>query len=175
MSHSKLAGLAGIPDDVLEKINSMSAEEWTDMWLGIGAGVLGIGAILVGTACAGLTGGLCVPLSVVMVGAGISSIGMQSALITREYARKQDADFYEAHVKKMEDLGFANIGSHDAVGRSWFWTIFESVSILPLIGVASRSASLGTKLMVVSTQHALRRSGKVAFKEAAKQLFLKLM
>jgi hypothetical protein len=165
---NQMAGLPGVPENVLDKINSMSDDEWTDMWLGLGAGLLGVAAILIGAACTGVTGGLCAPLGVAMIAAGTSALGMQVALVGREVDRKIEADRNEAKVDKMEKLGFATSGSSDEVSRSWGWAIFETVSIIPLIGVVSRSAKVGAKLTYVSAKTMMRNTGKVGFKTAWK-------
>ncbi len=165
---NQMAGLPGVPENVLDKINSMSADEWTDMWLGLGAGLLGVAAILIGTACTGLTGGLCAPLGVAMIVAGTSALGMQMTLVNREVDRKLDADVNEAKVQKMEDLGFATSGSSSEVSRSWGWAIFETVSIIPLVGVVSRAAKVGAKLTYISAKTMVRNTGKVGFKAAWK-------
>ncbi|MCO4792066.1 MAG: hypothetical protein KC493_00020 [Bacteriovoracaceae bacterium] len=167
---NQMAGLPGVPEKILDYMNSMSPEEWTDLKLGLGAGLLGVGAILIGSACAGITGGLCAPLSVVMIGAGVKALDMQMELVGRELDRKLDADDLERQVKNMEGLGFTDKGSASQVSRSWFWTAFEVVSLIPMIGVVSRSASVGTKLAVVSGKHMIQRTGKVAFKQAAKRV-----
>mgnify|MGYP000026475650 CR=1 FL=1 len=165
---NQMAGLPGVPENVLDKINSMSDAEWTDMWLGLGAGFLGVAAILIGAACTGVTGGLCAPLGVAMIAAGTSALGMQVALVTREVDRKIEADENEAKVEKIEKLGFATSGSSDEVARSWGWAIFETVSILPLIGVVSRSAKVGAKLTYVSARTMMRNTGKIGFKASWK-------
>lgn len=165
---NQMAGLPGVPENVLDKINSMSDDEWTDMWLGLGSGLLGVAAILIGTACTGVTGGLCAPLGIAMIAAGTSALGMQMALVTREVDRKIDADVNEAKVKKMEDLGFATSDSSSEVSRSWGWAIFETVSIIPLVGVVSRAAKVGTKLTYISAKTMIRNTGKVGFKSAWK-------
>lgn len=167
---NQLTGAPTIPQEVMEnihgKMNEMSPEEWTDMWLGIGAGVLGVTAMLIGGACTGITGGLCAPLGVAMVAAGASAMTMQVSLVTREFGRKQEADKNQKYVQEMERLGFANHGSNDAVSRGWFWTIFEAVSIIPLVGVTARALRVGTKLTVVSTGMMARNVGKHGFKTA---------
>jgi len=167
---NQMAGLPGVPEKILDYMNSMSPEEWTDLKLGLGAGLLGVGAILIGSACAGITGGLCAPLSVVMIGAGLKALDMQMELVGRELDRKLEADDLERQVQTMEGLGFTDKGSASQVSRSWFWTAFEVVSLIPMIGVVSRSASVGTKLAVVSGKSLIQRTGKVAFKQAAKRV-----
>ncbi|GAB4406601.1 MAG: hypothetical protein OHK0056_05720 [Bacteriovoracaceae bacterium] len=163
---NQMAGLPSVPEAIMDKINSISPEEWTDMWLGIGSGLLGVAAIVIGGACTGVTGGLCAPLGVAMMAAGVSAMGMQISLVSREFNRKIKADENEAYVNKMEDLGFALRDSSDSVSRSWFWTVFEGMCIIPLVGVVSRSASVGTKLSVVTTKTFVQNTSRVGMKEA---------
>ena len=68
----------------------------------------------------------------------------------------------------MEDLGFASTGSHKEVERTYAWAAFEAISIFPLIGVATRSITLGPKIIVASSKSMLRQSGKTSFKAAAR-------
>lgn len=167
---NQLTGAPTIPRDVMEsiedKVNSMSAEEWTDIWLGVGAAVLGIAGMAIGAACTGITGGLCAPLGVAMVTMGAGALTMQLSLVSRELNRKLDADMYSAQVSAMEKLGFADLGAADNVARGWTWTIIETVSIIPLIGVTARAMRVGTKLSVVSSAMMARNIGKHGFKEA---------
>ena len=167
---NQMAGLPAVPEEVLSKINEMSSSEWRDMWWGIGSGVAGVAAIIVGGACTTLTGGICAPLGGAMAVAGLASLGIQIKLTGNELERKAEADVSEAQIKVMEDLGFANTGSADEVHRSYAWAAFEAISIFPLIGVATRSLALGPKLVFVSTQSMMRQTGKASFKAAAKSV-----
>lgn len=165
---NQMAGLPAVPSEVLDKISEMTSSEWRDMWWGIGSGITAMAAIVVGGACTTLSGGLCAPLGGVMAVAGLASLGIQVKLTSNELGRKADADLSESQVKIMEDLGFANTGSADEVHRSYAWAAFEAISIFPLIGIATRSLSLGPKLVYVSAQSVMRKTGKVSFKAAAK-------
>lgn len=165
---NQLAGLPGIPEDVLSKVNEMTDSEWRDMWWGIGSGVAGMAAIIVGGACTTFTGGICAPLGAAMVIAGTSALGIQVKLTSNELDRKIEADESEKQVKLMEDLGFADSGSSDEVHRSYAWAAFEAISIFPLIGIATRSALLGPKLAYVSGRSIMQKTGKTAFKARAK-------
>ncbi len=169
---NQLTGAPTVPDDVMTKINEklsqMSAEESKDMWLGIGAGVLGVAAMLIGGACTGLTGGICAPLGVAMMAAGASAMTMQANLVTREFSRKQQADINEAKVKTFEDLGFATVDSASNVSRGWFWTIFEAVSIIPLVGITARSVKIGSKMTYVFAENSLKSGLRQGFKVTAK-------
>ncbi len=165
---NQMAGLPGVPEGVLKKINEMSEGEFRDMWWGIGSGVAGMAAIIVGGACTVASGGLCAPLGGVMTVAGMASLGIQVKLTANELERKFESDVSEKKVKTMEDLGFANAGSSDEVHRSYAWTAFEAISIFPLIGVATRSMTLGPKLVAVSAKSMMNQTGKTAFRAAAK-------
>ncbi len=167
---NQMAGLPGVPQDVMSKISEMTASEWRDMWWGIGSGVAGMAALVVGGACTTLTGGICAPLGGAMAVAGLASLGIQVKLTSNELGRKAEADISEKQVKVMEDLGFANTGSSDEVHRSYAWAAFEAISIFPLIGIATRSLSLGPKLVYASTSSMMRKTGKVSFKAAAKSV-----
>ncbi len=165
---NQMAGLPAVPAEVMDKINEMTPEEWRDMWWGIGSGVAGVAAVIVGGACTTLSGGICAPLGGAMAVAGLGAMGIQVKLTANEFERKVESDLSEQQIKVMEDLGFSNTGSADEVHRSYAWTAFEAISIFPLIGVATRSLSLGPKLVYVSTKSLLRQTGKASFKAAAK-------
>lgn len=165
---NQMAGLPAVPEEVLKKINEMTSDEFRDMWWGIGSGVAGMAAIIVGGACTVASGGICAPLGGAMAVAGMASLGIQVKLTSNELARKGEADLSEQKVKIMEELGFANVGSADEVHRSYAWTAFEAISIFPLIGVATRSLTLGPKLVAVSAKSIMQQTGKNAFRAAAK-------
>lgn len=165
---NQMAGLPGIPEDVMKKINEMSPEEFRDMWWGLGSGVAGMAAVVVGGACTVASGGICAPLGGAMAVAGLASVGIQIKLTSNELERKFDADSSEKNIKVMEDLGFANLGSADEVHRSYAWTAFEAISIFPLLGIATRSLTLGPKLMVTSVKSIMQQTGKTSFRAAAK-------
>ena len=165
---NQMAGLPTIPAGVMKAINEMSPDEFRDMWWGIGSGVAGMAAIVVGGACTALSGGICAPLGGAMAAMGLASLGIQVKLTANEYERKLDADESEKKVKTMEELGFANIGSSDEVHRSIAWTAFEAISIFPLIGVASRSVAIGPKLAYVSIKSMMHETGKESFRVLAK-------
>ncbi len=165
---NQMAGLPAVPEEVLKKINEMSPGEFRDMWWGIGSGVAGMAAIIVGGACTAVSGGICAPLGGTMAVAGLASLGIQVKLTTNELQRKFDSEESARKIKVMEDLGFANLGSSNEVRRSYAWTAFEAISIFPLIGVATRSLTLGPKLVAVSTKSLMQQTGKTAFKSAAK-------
>ncbi len=165
---NKLAGLPGVPSEVMSKINEMTASEWRDMWWGIGSAVAGITAVVIGGACTTFTGGICAPLGGVMAVAGLSSIGIQMNVASNELERTAQANISGKQIQIMEELGFSKTGSSEEVSRSYAMAAFEVISIFPLIGVATRSLSLGPKLAYVSAKSIMRQTGATAFKAAAK-------
>lgn len=167
---NQMAGLPAVPEEVLSKISEMTSDEWRDMWWGIGSGVAGVAAVVVGGACTTLTGGICAPLGGAMAVAGLAAMGIQVKLTANEFGRKVESDLSEQQIKVMEDLGFSNSGSADEIHRSYAWTAFEAISIFPLIGVATRSLTLGPKLVYVSAKSMIGKNGKASFKAAAKSV-----
>jgi hypothetical protein len=161
---NQLAGLPTVPAQLLEKVNEMSPDEFRDLWWGLGSGVAAMGAIVVGGACTLASGGICLPFAA----AGIASIGIQVKLTTNEFERVLEAKQNVSLVKEMENLGFANLGSTDGVHRSYAWTVLDAITIFPLVGVATRSLTLGPKLMAITAKSYMRKTGKSSFKTAMK-------
>lgn len=162
---NQLAGLPGVPENVLKKINEMTPEEFRDMWWGIGSGVAGMASVIVGGACTVTSGFICAPLGAAMIVGG-ASILVQAKITTNELGRKFQADNVEENVKIMEHLGFANNGSSSEAHRGYIWTAFEAVSIFPLMNIATRSTILGPKMIAVSARSIMQKSGKASFKAA---------
>jgi hypothetical protein len=172
---NEMAGLPSIPKEAMEKIQEMTSSEWRDMWWGIGSGLAGLAAIVVGGACTTLSGGICTPFAAAMIGAvvsttGVAALGIQVKLTSNEIDRKVQADIAEGQVKVMEDLGFSNSGTSDEVHRSYTWTAIEAISIFPLIKIATRSAVIGPKLMLASKNALMRKGGETSFKSVAKTI-----
>lgn len=165
---NEMLGLPGVPEKVIDKVTEMSDDEVTDIWMGVGSALLMIGALVIGAFCTGVTGGLCAPLAAGMIVAAYTSLYLQVKLVSREMRRKRENDEYEAQIRRLEALDFTTEEYADEMHRSWFWTIFEGICIIPLIGVVGRSTSLGLKLGAVSAAAVARRSGKMAFKQAAR-------
>ena len=166
---NQMAGLPGVPNKVMEKLNEMTPDEWVDLWLGIGSGVVGIAAAITAGSCTILTGGLC---GGVVLAAGLGAAGLQATVASNEFARHREADFNVAQVKQMEDLGFAKSGSYEDVSRSYAWVALEVISIFPLLGIASRSVSLGPKLLFASNKELMNKTGKTSFKAITKSVGL---
>jgi hypothetical protein len=164
---NQMAGLPGVPEDVLKRVNEMTAEEFRDMWWGIGSGVAGMAAVIVGGACTVATGPICAPLGGAMIVGGMA-IGVQGKLAANELGRKFEADIAEGKTQIMEALGFASTGSAEEVHRGYIWTAMEAASIFPLMNIASRSAVLGPKLIANSLQSIAQKTGQSAFKASVK-------
>ncbi|MBT3586312.1 MAG: hypothetical protein HN509_15500 [Halobacteriovoraceae bacterium] len=167
---NQMMGLPSVPADVMDYVQSMSSAEKTDMLIGFLSAGLMLATVVIGSICTGVSAGACAPLSVAMIGAAWGALGTQVALVKREYDRKQEADENVVKVKTMEKLGFSRRDSYDGVSRSWFWTIFETISIIPLLGIVARGTTVGTKLAVLSVKNVVQRGGKEAFKATAKRV-----
>lgn len=165
---NQLAGLQGVPEELLEKINSLSSEEWANIGKGVGAGVLAIGAIVLTGVCAGVTGGACLVISPMIVGAAISGLALQADLVRSEYQLKREGDKHATQIKFMEDLGFTDSGSSSELSRSWAWTILEGLFMLPIVGIVGRAGKVSMKMAYVSSQAVLNKTTTAGFKEIAK-------
>lgn len=165
---NQLIGLPSVPDSVMDEVGRMmSPSELQDLFKGLGVMVLAIGAIIIGSTCAGVTGGLCAPLSVAMIGAGVGAFSLQANLVGSEWDRKIRANHNAQRIQLMEDLGFALHDSQKNVSRSGAWTVMEASFLIPLAGLAARSVGLGGRLAYVSGQNVLRGSGKEVFQSRA--------
>lgn len=165
---NQLAGLQGVPEELIEKINSLSPEEWVNIGKGVGAGLLAIGAIVLTGVCAGVTGGACLVISPMIVGAAISGLALQADLVRSEYKMKKVGDEHATKIKFMEDLGFTDSGSSSELSRSWAWTILEGIFMIPIIGVVGRAGKVSAKMAYVSAQAVLNKTTSAGFKEIAK-------
>lgn len=165
---NQLAGLKGVPEELLEKINSLSPQEWANIGKGVGAGVLTIGAIVLTGVCAGVTGGACLAISPMIVGAAMSGLALQADLVRSEFQLKQQGDSHATQIKFMEDLGFTESGSSSELSRSWAWTILEGLFMLPIVGIVGRAGKVSMKMAYVSGQAVLNKTSAAGFKEIAK-------
>lgn len=160
----RLNQLLGLDNGVLQKINEninkLSKEESQDIWIGLGLAGLSMAAILIGSLCTAATGGLCAPIGVAMMSAGVGALYLQYDLFKRELSRKLNANEYESYVKRMEGLGFANTGSSDAVSRSWTWTIIEGLGFIPLFNIVFKSIGAGSKVVAATGRAFFRQLGK---------------
>lgn len=160
----RLNQLLGLDNEVLQKINeninALSKEEKQDIWIGLGLAALSMGAILIGALCTAGTGGLCAPIGVAMMAAGVGALALQYDLFQRELNRKLDADEYEAYVQKMEGLGFANQGSSSAVSRWWLWTIIEGIGFIPLFNIVFKSIGAGSKVVAATSRAFFKQLSK---------------
>jgi hypothetical protein len=160
----RLNQLLGLDNEVLKKINeninALSKEEKQDIWIGLGLAALSMGAILIGALCTAGTGGLCAPIGVAMMAAGVGALALQYDLFQRELTRKFNADEYEEYVQKMEGLGFANKGSSSAVSRWWIWTIIEGIGFIPLFNIVFKSIGAGSKVVAATSRAFFKQLSK---------------
>ncbi|MCK5073535.1 MAG: hypothetical protein KAQ98_08930 [Bacteriovoracaceae bacterium] len=165
---NRMMGLPGVPENVMNKIQEMSAEEAEDIFIGLGLMAMIMFTVVVSTSCTAVSGGFCAPLAVGMVGAAMKGYQLQMNLFERELGRYVRGKKYGSDVKKMEELGFSEIDNHKKMERTWFWTALEASGLLAFIGPLVRSTTLGTKFLYLTGKNVMKRGGKEAFKALAR-------
>ncbi|MGB0453311.1 MAG: hypothetical protein ACPGJV_06320 [Bacteriovoracaceae bacterium] len=149
-NHAKLNRILGVSDEVMAKIEKsitkMSAEEFRDIFIGLGLAAASMGAILIGATASVLGAGA----GIGMVIAGVTALKLQYDLLEREVGRKLSADQYEAIVKEAEELGLADLNSSDKVSRTWIWTVVEAIGFIPMINIVAKSANGGIRIAKAS-------------------------
>ena len=156
---NSLRGGSPIPADVLKKIeaklNGVSLEERSELKIGLMLMGASIGAMVLAGSCVATLGATCVAA----MGLAGSAMTLQVGLAKKQYRRKVSTDEYVIHMEELEELGFTDRDSVKEIQRSWFWTGFEAVSVIPLMGLVGRSVKLGSKVTLASVASATRSSG----------------
>ncbi len=165
----ELAGLPQVPQAVLDQVNSLSPEEWTDIKLGLGQMALLVSTSLTAGACTLVSGGMCLPVSAALFASAIGTTALQVTMFERELKRKLSHDGDHQDILELTKLGLASSESAYEMERSWFWTNFEALNTLPLVGVISRGVGVSGKLAIESGKAVIKGTSKTAFKEIAKQ------
>jgi hypothetical protein len=154
-----LRGGSPVPADVLKKIedklNGVSLEEKSELKIGLMLMGASIGAMLLAGSCVATLGATCVAA----MGLAGSAMTLQVGLARKQYRRKVNSDEYVLHMEELQELGFTDSDSVKEIQRSWFWTGFEAVSVIPLMGLVGRSVKLGSKVTLASVASATRSSG----------------
>lgn len=154
---NKAMGIEAIPEELLDRVESMPTAEKVDMALGIGSIALGISVLLLSAGTMGIGGILAGYISLAARGA----LGMQMWLVPREANRKLRADKFEIFVKEMEEMGAAEDGVSENVSVGWTWTAIEAISILPLIGTVARGVKVGDKALKEAIKTSAKNRKKV--------------
>ncbi len=154
---NQMIGLNAAPADILEKINSMSDEEWQNTGLAIGGFLVGMAGVMLAGSCAVLTGGLC---GIAVAGLVTAGMGAQTYVFKSEVDMKLRANESVRHVESMADLGYTGALASDNVSRSWAWAVIEGVSIIPLVGLFARGVNMGTKMTKESIKAIVLNAGK---------------
>ena len=137
---NEMAGIDGVPAGLMDRVESMTSTEWASMGLAIGGFVLGAVAIGAAAAC---TATIVCPILV--AGGGAAGFGMQGTAAYNEWGMYFRSQEQVSDVRLMTDLGFSTHDAYENVDSSKAWAIIETVSIVPLVGILSRSLYLGSK------------------------------
>lgn len=156
---NSLRGGSPIPEDVLkkieEKLSGVSLEERSELKIGLMLMGASIGAMVLAGSCVATLGATCVAA----MGLAGTAMTLQVDLAKKQYKRKVNSDDYVESMKELKALGFTDSDSIDEIQRSWFWTAFETASVIPLMGLVGRSVKLGSKVTMASIASATRSSG----------------
>ncbi len=158
---NKMAGINGVPAELMDRVESMTTEEWGNMGYAIGGFVVGAAAVAAFGVCT-----LTVVCGIAVVGGGAGGILMQGKAAKSEYDMKLRADVYEEEVRSMAELGHTSLDAYESVERSWAMTIIETASIIPLIGILNRSLYLGAKSISHQTRFVMRNHNTIGFRKS---------
>lgn len=140
------AGLQSIPENVTDKMSSMTPADWTDVKLGLGVGGLTMAALILAST------GVGAPLGAVLFLAATGAAGLQAVMVNREISHIYKGKDRERRILMMEELGLTDKGSSDQVTVGWGWAAFEAISILPVLGIAASFSKVGIKMTVASSK-----------------------
>ncbi len=165
---NQLAGIPGVPEAVLEKVEGMSPEESQDLMIGMAQMGLMVAASTLGGACTVVSGGLCAPIGVAVTATSYALLASQIEIFRREFIRKIEADEDKAFIGEYSSIGLSDLSSVDKMHKSWFFTIFEAVSTITFVGTVARGVQVGTKLTKESAKAVLKHTSKESFSKIAK-------
>ena len=140
---NQLAGGVAVPQEFMDRIESATFEENMNMLKGIGAFVVGVGALALIGACGASAGTLCGPAIYIGSLAG-GILGVSSFKSEIEIKLRSDESVNE--ISKMEALGMTDINAHASLETSWVWATLASLDVIPLIGIVGRGVSMGSRL-----------------------------
>lgn len=162
---NKLARLPAVPKEVMEKLEEWSEHESDSMWQGLSSGALLIGGVLVGGACTVITGGLCAPVAAALI---LSATALQTNVALSEYNYYGEMNKRESFANEMAELGHSSKETASELHRSWGWSAFESLSIIPFVGPAGKFTSMTVRVASRTAKTLARSSGEVLLKGASK-------
>jgi hypothetical protein len=162
---NRIAKLPSVPKEVMESLEQWSEHESDSMWQGLTSGALLIGGVVVGGFCTVVTGGLCAPLAGALI---LTATGLQTNVAISAY------DYYSASAKResfaneMTELGHSTKDAASELHRSWGWTAFESLSVIPFIGPAGKFTSMTVRIATRATRTMVKGTGEALFTGASK-------
>lgn len=154
---NEITGRPAVPEEVLERIEAWTPGEKWSLAAGLFAGVVGIGAFIVASACTasiicGIAGA-----------AALSAVFIQGGLAVYEYRKFTAAKTHTSRILKMEELGLTDRDNYKKMKHGWFMMAFEIVSIFPMLGPSLRGLELGGRM--IKGLPVLYKSGMRSYKE----------
>jgi hypothetical protein len=162
---NRIAKLPSVPKEVMENLEQWSQHESDSMWKSLSAGALLVGGVVVGGFCTVVSGGLCAPFAAGLI---LSATALQRNVALSEY------DYYSASAKResfaneMAELGHTTKESSFELHRSWGWTAFETLSIIPFVGPAGKFTSMTVRIATRASRTMIRGTGESLLKGASK-------
>lgn len=154
---NELTGLPAVPEEVMDRIEAWTRGEKLSLAGGLFAGVVGVGAFIVASACTasiicGIAGA-----------AALSAVFIQGGLAVYEYRKFTAAKGHTARILKMEELGLTDRNNYKKMKHGWFMMAFEIVSIFPMLGPSARGLELTGRM--IKGLPVLYKSGLKSYKE----------
>lgn len=132
-----------VPKALMKRVEAATFEENMNMVKGMGAFVVGAGALALVGACGMSFGTLCgAAIYIGSVAGGL--LGASS--FKSELEIKLRSDKAAERTEAMESLGLTDYGAAEQVSTSWAWAIMASLDVIPLAGIVTRGINLGAKI-----------------------------
>ncbi len=132
-----------VPEALMKRIEAATFEENMNMVKGMGAFVVGAGALALVGACGMSFGTLCgAAIYIGSVAGGLLGASSFKSEIEIKLRSDKAADRTEA----MEAIGLTDFGATEQVSTSWAWAIMASLDVIPLAGIVTRGIHLGAKI-----------------------------
>ena len=160
---NELMGLQGAPEELMDRIDSMTTEEWANMGFAVGAFLVPMGMTMASKFLIGVMGITFGPVYLAVV---LGGVALQTYVTMSEKNMKLRADVMARNAHTMGELGFTTTDAWDALARSWIFTIIEGVSIVPLLGMALQGIKVSTKVTKSIIVETMKNSTKLGLKQA---------
>ncbi len=162
---NEMSGLQGAPEELMDRIDSMTTEEWANMGFAVGAFFVPMAMTMGAKFLIGVAGVAFGPIYLAVV---LGGIALQAHVTISEMNMKRRADVMARNVHHMSELGFTTSEAWDSLARGWVYTIIEGVSIVPLLGMALRGINVGAKVTKNIISQTMKNSTKLGLRRAYK-------